>query len=131
MSFGSDINIIQKEKIIHYYVKRSNVLKTTGMYYYWIWTTISATGFANFWLPKFVFGPACRILQNQLRPSRVHGVKKSDETRFSKKMWGPKLGPKGAKMGPKLVLFFAVIEKKSLEFASIAYGNRAMVSSIC
>ena len=26
MSFGSDINIIQKEKIIRYYVKRPNVL---------------------------------------------------------------------------------------------------------
>ena len=52
-------------------------------------------------------------------------MKKSDEAQFSKKKWGPNFGPKGAKMGLKsIIYFFVFVEKKSLEFASIVYGNR-------
>ena len=45
-------------------------------------------------------------------------MEKSDEARFSKKKClSPNLGKKGPKWAPSL-------ELKSLEFASIAYGNR-------
>ena len=54
----------------------------------------------------------------------VHGVGKSDEARFSKKKcWGPNLGKKGPKWA-KNEFFCLFLDKKSLEFASIAYGNR-------
>ena len=55
---------------------------------------------------------------------RVHGVEKSDEARFSKKKcWGPDLGKKGPKWA-KNEVFCLFLDKKSLEFAGIAFGNR-------
>ena len=39
-------------------------------------------------------------------------------------MLGPKFGQKGAKMGQKWGFLSFFLDKKSLEFASIAYGNR-------
>ena len=51
-------------------------------------------------------------------------MEKSDEARFSKKKcWGPNLGKKGPKWA-KNEVFCLFLDKKSLEFASIAYGNR-------
>ena len=40
-----------------------------------------------------------------------------------KKCWGPNLGKKGPKWA-KNEVFCLFLDKKSLEFASIAYGNR-------
>ena len=40
-----------------------------------------------------------------------------------KKCWGPYLGKKGPKWA-KNEVFCLFLDKKSLEFASIAYGNR-------
>ena len=51
-------------------------------------------------------------------------MEKSDEARFSKKKCGgPNLGKKGPKWA-KNEVFCLSLDKKSLEFASIAYGNR-------